>query len=134
MRYLTKPKPQELSDLYDVAAVLFAVLKEAFEVPDVYLLPLHDVDAARAELRTTPALAAITLRKLQALRLAAGPGEPTTNDIVVGLAADLNRSVEQLADAVPEEAGGHMRELLARVREAARSAASLADGDIVELR
>ena len=91
-----RPKPPELLSLYAAIPEAFGTLKEEFQVPDTYELVLHHVDAAEPFLRNTLDIAAITMRKIQALRWVAKPGVETTNDIVVTLAADLLRSLDHL--------------------------------------
>lgn len=90
-------KPPELLSLYDATAMAFKIIKEEFAVPDVCQLELHNVDAAESSLTNTDDIAAIALRKIQALRFVATPGVETTNDVVVSLAADLLRSLDHLA-------------------------------------
>lgn len=92
-----RPKPPELLDLYDATLKVFKIIKEEFVVSDAYTLALHDVDAAGPFLIETHDIAAITMRKIQALRWVATPGVETTNDVVVTLAADLQRSLDHLA-------------------------------------
>lgn len=91
-----RPKPPELVDLYAATSTVFSTLKEEFQVPDIYELALHHVDAAEPYLTNTVDIAAITMRKIQALRWVAKPGVDTTNDIVVALAADLVRALDYL--------------------------------------
>lgn len=91
-----RPKPSELVNLYAATSTVFRILKEEFEVPDTYELALHHVDAAESCLTNTIDIAAITMRKVQALRWVAKPGVETTNDIVVTLAADLLRALDYL--------------------------------------
>jgi hypothetical protein len=92
-----RPKPPELLDLYDDTLKVFKIIKEEFVISDTYTLVLHDVDAAGPFLIKTRDIAAITMRKIQALRWVATPGVETTNDVVVTLAADLQRSLDHLA-------------------------------------
>lgn len=91
-----RPKPPELISLYAAAAAAFEALKEEFQVPDTYELVLRDVDAAEPFLTSTLDIAAITMRKIQALRWVAKPGVETANDVVVTLAADLLRALDHL--------------------------------------
>lgn len=63
-----RPKPPELVNLYAATSVVFRTLKEEFQVPDTYELVLHHVDAAEQCLINTVDIAAITMRKIQALR------------------------------------------------------------------
>lgn len=93
-----RPKPPELLSLYDATSKVFEIIKKEFEVSDTYVLVLHDVDAAEPFLTETHDIAAITMRKIQALRWVATPGVETANDVVVTLAADLQRSLDHLAE------------------------------------
>lgn len=89
------PKPPELLALFDVSAQLFATLQEWFAVPDQVALDLSDVDAAVAQLSDPVAIAALAMRKLQALRLLAQPGVRTSTDVVVTIVQDLDRALIQ---------------------------------------
>lgn len=92
-----RPKPAELLELFESSSVAFSIVKEEFQVPDTYALALHDIDAATPLLTETRDIAAITMRKIQALRWVATPGVETANDVVVTLAADLHRALDYLA-------------------------------------
>ncbi|MBV8542144.1 MAG: hypothetical protein JO364_01855 [Pseudonocardiales bacterium] len=98
-----RPKPPELVGLHAAASEAFRTLKEEFQVPDTYELVLHDVDAAEPFLRSTLDIAAITMRKIQALRWLAKPGVETANDVVVTLAADLLRALDHLVRCCDDE-------------------------------
>lgn len=89
------PKPPELLALFDVSAELFATLQAWFVVPDQVALDLSDVDAAVAQLSDPVAIAALAMRKLQALRLLAQPGVRTSTDVVVTIVQDLDRALIQ---------------------------------------
>jgi hypothetical protein len=99
-----RPKPPELLSLYAATAEAFGMLKEEFQVPDTYELVLHNVDAAEPFLRSTLDIAAITMRKIQALRWVTTPGVETANDVVVTLAADLLRAIDYLVECCADEA------------------------------
>lgn len=92
-----RPKPLELLNLYDSTLNVFEIIKEEFNVPDTYTLALHDVDAVEPLLNKVADVAAIVMRKIQTLRWLAKPGVETTNDVIVTLAADLQRSLDYLA-------------------------------------
>ncbi len=64
-----RPKPQELVNLYAATPEAFRTLKEEFQVPDIYELVLHDVDAAEPLLRNTLDIAAITMAEDPSLAL-----------------------------------------------------------------
>lgn len=99
-----RPKPPELVRLYAATPEVFRTLKEQFQVPDTYELVLHDVDAAEPFLKSTLDIAAITMRKIQALRWVTKPGVETANDVVVTLAADLLRALDYLVRCCDDEA------------------------------
>lgn len=109
-------KPTELTALHLPSEGLFETLQKAFDVPATFELQLHHVDAARDELEDQTAVAALAMRKVQALRLAAEAGYPTATDVVVGLAAELHRFLEELAAGLlvhgGDEARAHARILL----------------------
>ena len=89
------PKPDELLALHDVTAELFATLKGWFEVADEVTISLADIDSAVEELGDPVLIAAMAMRKLQALRLLAQPGVRTTTDVVVTIVQDLDRALLQ---------------------------------------
>ncbi len=91
----TIPKPDELLALHDITAELFATLKEWFDVEDRVTISLGDIDAAVEELGEPRMIAAMAMRKLQALRLLAQPGVRTTTDVVVTIVQDLDRALLQ---------------------------------------
>lgn len=88
-------KPPELLALFDVSAELFATLQRWFDVPEQVALDLSDVDAAVAQMGDPVAIAALAMRKLQALRLLAQPGVRTSTDVVVTIVQDLDRALIQ---------------------------------------
>lgn len=150
LAYLREPKPQKLLDLHDASARLFALLRESFEVPMRHTLVLDSVDSARHDLRRTHDIAAVTMRKVQALRLVTIPGELTRSDIVICLIAELAISLETLAIRLIGDSGndegrsddlfvrrreqaGILIELRNRINEAGRHVMLLGDGEIVEL-
>ncbi|MGH3752073.1 MAG: hypothetical protein ACRDRP_05140 [Pseudonocardiaceae bacterium] len=128
-----RPKPPELVSLYAATPEVFRVLKKEFQVPDTYELVLHDVDAAEKFLRNTLDIAAITMRKIQALRWVTKPGVETANDIVVTLAADLLRALDYLVTCCDDETNADsLAKFKNQVVLAARRAAG--DGGVARLR
>ena len=128
-----RAKPPELVNLYAGASAVFRTLKEEFQVPDTYELALHHVDAAESCLTNTVDIAAITMRKIQALRWVAKPGVETTNDIVVALAADLLRALDHLVKYCNNQANADsLTRFKHQVVVAARHAGG--DGSITRLR
>lgn len=89
------PKPDELLALHDVTGELFDTLRRWFDVPPMVPLDLAGVDSAVAQLGDPQMIAAMAMRKLQALRLLATPGVRTTTDVVVTIVQDLNRALVQ---------------------------------------
>ena len=88
-------KPDELLALHDVTAELFTTLKGWFDVADEVTISLAGIDAAVEELGDPVMIAAMAMRKLQALRLLAQPGVRTTTDVVVTIVQDLDRALLQ---------------------------------------
>lgn len=91
----TVPKPDELLALHDVTEELFDTLKAWFDVPHAVELDVSDVDAAVTEMSDPMMIAALAMRKLQALRLLSTPGVRTSTDVVVSIIQDLNRALLQ---------------------------------------
>lgn len=91
----TIPKPDELLALHGVAPRMFAVLRRWFEVPATVTLDLTSIDSAVAELGEPRLIAAMAMRKLQALHLLATPGVKTSTDVVVTIVQDLQRALVQ---------------------------------------
>ena len=88
-------KPDELLALADVADELFDTLRRWFDVPARVTLDLSEVDSAVAELGDPVMVAAMAMRKLQALHLLSTPGVRTTTDVVVAIVQDLQRALIQ---------------------------------------
>jgi hypothetical protein len=89
------PKPAELLALHDITAELFDTLKAWFDVGDEVAISLADIDSAIEELGEPVLIAAMAMRKLQALRLLAQPGVRTTTDVIVTIVQDLDRAMLQ---------------------------------------
>ena len=88
-------KPDELLALHEVTAELFGTLRAWFGVPASVRLDLAEVDSAVTELGDPMLIAAMAMRKLQALHLIATPGVRTTTDVVVAIVQDLQRALIQ---------------------------------------
>jgi len=102
-------------------------------------------------LRRTHDIAAVTMRKVQALRLVSIPGELTRSDVVVCLINELVISLETLAIRLigdndkddgeysndlfmrRQEQATSLIELRNQISEAGRNVMFLGDGEIVEL-
>ena len=89
------PKPDELLALDGVTAELFEVLRRWFAVPPAITLNLGAVDSAVHELGDPVLIAAMAMRKLQALNLLSTPGVRTTTDMVITIVQDLDRALVQ---------------------------------------
>lgn len=88
-------KPAELLALDSVTDEMFGMLRRWFEVPDKISLDLGAIDSAVTELGDPQMVAAMAMRKLQALNLLATPGVRTTTDVVVAIVNDLERALIQ---------------------------------------
>ena len=94
-RFVPLQKPDELLALGGITAEMFAILRTWFDVPPRVTLDLVDVDSAVTELGDPVMIAALAMRKLQALNLLATPGVQTTTDVVVTIVQDLDRALLQ---------------------------------------
>ena len=99
------PKPSELLALHDVTEELFDTLKRWFDVPASVALDLSAVDAVVHEMADPVMIAALAMRKLQALHLLATPGVRTSTDVVVTIVQDLARALAAGAGDAPAGAG-----------------------------
>jgi hypothetical protein len=88
-------KPDELLALHDASEELFETMRRWFAVPDFVEIDLAAVDSAVRELGDPLMIAALAMRKLQALHLLATPGVRTTTDVVVAIIQDLERALLQ---------------------------------------
>ncbi|HEX7095843.1 MAG TPA: hypothetical protein VF183_08155 [Acidimicrobiales bacterium] len=88
-------KPDELLALHSVTEELFNTLKRWFSVPDSVSLDLTDIDAVVSEMSDPVMIAALAMRKLQALRLLSTPGVRTSTDVVLAIVNDLERAMIQ---------------------------------------
>ena len=88
-------KPDELLALHGVTDELFLILQGWFDVPTSVSLDLRSIDSAVRELGDPQMVAALAMRKLQALHLLATPGVRTATDVVVAIVNDLERAMVQ---------------------------------------
>ncbi len=88
-------KPDELLALHTTSAELFSLLRKWFAVGPTVQLDLAHIDSATTELGDPQMIAAVAMRKLQALHLIATPGVLTATDVVVAIINDLNRALMQ---------------------------------------
>ena len=91
----TVPKPDALLALHGVTAELFDTLRAWFDVPPSVAIDLGAVDSAVRELGDPQMIAALAMRKLQALHLLTTPGVRTTTDVVLTVIQDLERALLQ---------------------------------------
>jgi hypothetical protein len=89
------PKPDELLALHSVTGELFAMLQRWFNIGATVTLNLEAIDSAFHELGDPKLIAAMAMRKLQALHLLSTPGVKTTTDVVVTIVQDLDRALIQ---------------------------------------
>lgn len=89
------PKPNELLALHGVTTRLFLTLKGWFGVDASIALDLEAVDSAVGELGDPVMIAAMAMRKLQALNLISTPGVRTSTDVVITIVNDLDRALLQ---------------------------------------
>jgi hypothetical protein len=90
-----RDKPAEFLAVYGTTAELFDTLRRWFRVPTTITLNLATVDSAVAELGDPMLIAAMAMRKLQALNLLATPGVRTTTDVIITIVQDLERALVQ---------------------------------------
>ena len=89
------PKPVELLALHDVTIEMFDTLRRWFGVPTRISLNLEAIDSAVVEMGDPVLIAAMAMRKLQALNLLATPGVRTTTDVIITIVQDLDRALVQ---------------------------------------
>ena len=87
-------KPDALLALHSVTEELFDTLRRWFRVPSIVSLDLSDIDAVVREMSDPVMIAALAMRKLQALRLLALPGVRTSTDVVPSIVNDLDRALD----------------------------------------
>jgi hypothetical protein len=88
-------KPDELVALHGVTTELFELIRRWFAVPDEVSLDLREIDSSVREMGDPVMIAALAMRKLQALHLIATPGVRTTTDVVIVIVQDLDRALLQ---------------------------------------
>jgi hypothetical protein len=90
-------KPHELLALHGVTSELFGLLKSWFDVGDAAVLDLRaiDTDEVVRSMSDPVMIAALAMRKLQALHLIATPGVRTSTDVVITVVQDLARALVQ---------------------------------------
>lgn len=89
------PKPDALLALHTTTETMFETLRRWFGVGPSISLNLGSIDSATAELSDPVLIAAMAMRKLQALHLLSTPGVRTTTDVIVAIVQDLDRALLQ---------------------------------------
>lgn len=89
------PKPDALLALHTTTETMFDTLRRWFGVGPSISLNLESIDSATAELADPLLIAAMAMRKLQALHLLSTPGVRTTTDVIVAIVQDLDRALLQ---------------------------------------
>jgi hypothetical protein len=89
------PKPDALLALHGTTAELFQTLRNWFDVPPTVSIDLGAIDSAVGEMGDPQMIAALAMRKLQALNLLATPGVLTATDVVIAIIQDLDRALLQ---------------------------------------
>lgn len=89
------PKPDSFLALHTVAEKLFNTLRKWFDVQPNVTIDLTEIDSAITELGESEMIAAMAMRKLQALHLIATPGVLTTTDVILAIINDLDRALLQ---------------------------------------
>lgn len=89
------PKPDELLAAHGISTRLFELLRSWFDVGSSVTLNLEEVDSAVSEMGDPRLIAAMAMRKLQALHLISTPGVRTSTDVVVTIVNDLDRALVQ---------------------------------------
>ena len=89
------PKPDSFLALHTVAEKLFNTLRKWFDVQRNVTIDLTKIDSAVTELGESEMIAAMAMRKLQALHLIATPGVLTTTDVILAIINDLDRALLQ---------------------------------------
>ena len=89
------PKPDSFLALHTVAENLFNTLRKWFDVKPNVTIDLSEIDSAITELGESEMIAAMAMRKLQALHLIATPGVLTTTDVILAIINDLDRALLQ---------------------------------------
>lgn len=93
-------RPPELLAIPAHAEALFELVRKRFEVPASYTLDLSSPVLGEESLRSPLAVAAITMRKLQALQYLERAVKPPSH-VVLSLLADVSRSLAALRATEP---------------------------------
>jgi hypothetical protein len=94
-------KPYALARLWNRLPGTFLLLKETIGIPDRFEFQLESIDSTDLpSFSDRIAVGAFALRKIQLLRVCARAGQATTSDIVIGLCAEILRSLDSLLPGV----------------------------------
>jgi hypothetical protein len=130
-------KPTYLVQLLPTVEAAFELLQREFKVGPRYVLDLSKIDAVDGVLREQTDVAALSQRKLQALRFAILPGVPTATDVIVGLVAELNRALPELSAVLPPAQETRLLGMLDLMIDAANGVSQIAvegyEDDIIVL-
>ncbi|MEE8602364.1 hypothetical protein [Euzebya tangerina] len=89
------PKPAELLAARPACVELFETLQRWFDVPETLPLSLADIDSGNRELVDVQYVMGLAMRKLQAFHLLTSSRVATTSDVVLTIAQDLERALQQ---------------------------------------
>jgi hypothetical protein len=115
-------KTPELLQLHAAVPEAFVALKKMFHVPDQFWIDLSAVALPQGALVASSDVAAMALRKLQGLYYCTAQGVPTTLDVLVGLASELERAFTDLdqlvarTDALRPVVHGFRRQMNSAIR------------------
>lgn len=89
------PKPEGFSSLAEAVQTTYPVVRQSFEAPSRLTIDVSDLRAPVPALDDLESVGVMTLRKLQALHYVLSPGSRTTADVVIGLAAEIDRALQE---------------------------------------
>lgn len=89
------PKPAELLAARPACVELFTTLQRWFDVPSTLTLDLEGIESGNRELVDVQFVMGLAMRKLQALHLLTADHVVTTSDVVLTIAQDLERALQQ---------------------------------------
>lgn len=127
-----RPKPKELVAAGACAEALFRVLKVSYGVAKSFDLDLSSPALEPDVLFSSKGAAALAMRKLQAVRYFATEGVVVASDVILGLLAELHRSLPLLRRGISASAESDLREFdsdLATLQRAATAVIASIYGD-----
>lgn len=87
-------KPTVLTDFAEEVMRIYPVVRSVFDAPNELEFNVARVDEPSPPLNDAGSVGAFALRKLQALYFCALPQTLTTLDVIIGLAAELDRAIQ----------------------------------------